>query len=83
MQLQGIRLKKNPYPLGSDHPTITPFGSFKTSDDEIIIAIGNEKLFKKFCKILEDEKMAKSEDFNSNEKRNQNIRKLRIRIEKN
>ena len=74
--------KKNPYPLGSDHPTITPFGSFKTSDDEIIIAIGNEKLFKKFCKILEDEKMAKSEDFNSNEKRNQNIRKLRIRIEK-
>ena len=52
MQLQGIRLKKkNPYPLGSDHPTITPFGSFKTSDDEIIIAIGNENFLKNFVKF--------------------------------
>ena len=39
-----------PKPLGTRHPSITPFQSFKTKDSYIIIAIGNDKLWEKFCK---------------------------------
>ena len=41
--------KKIPYPLGTDHPSITPFGAFKTLDGTLAIAIGNNKMFKDFC----------------------------------
>ena len=47
----------NPTPLGTDHPSISPFGAFKTKDDKIVIAIGNEKLFKKFCFLIDDSEM--------------------------
>ena len=41
--------KKIPCPLGTDHPSITPFGAFKTLDGTLAIAIGNNKMFKDFC----------------------------------
>ena len=41
--------KKIPYPLGTDHPSITPFGAFRTLDGTLAIAIGNNKMFKDFC----------------------------------
>ena len=38
-----------PEPLGTDHPSITPFGAFKTLlNGLIVIAIGNDKMFSKF-----------------------------------
>jgi len=70
-----------PEPQGSDHPTISPFGSFKTSDGEIIIAIGNDKLFKKFSNVLGDKQMATDELFRDNKNRNVNLKKLRKRME--
>ena len=39
--------KKTPYPLGNDHPSISPFGVFKTKDGVIAIAAGNDKIFQK------------------------------------
>ena len=75
--------KKNPTPMGTDHPSITPFGAFKTKDGEIVIAIGNEKIFKNFCKIINDTSIGKDKRFNSNDNRNKNIKELRLRIEKN
>ncbi len=40
---------KPPKPLGSRHPSITPFETFQTSDSEIMIAAGNDTLFKALC----------------------------------
>ena len=74
--------KKNPVPLGTDHPSIAPFGSFKTNDGLIIIAIGNQKIFKEFCRIIKDEKMYTDIKFKSNYNRSMNLKKLRERIEK-
>ena len=74
--------KKNPVPLGTDHPSIAPFGSFKTNDGLIIIAIGNQKIFKEFCRIIKDEKMYTDIKFKSNYNRSMNLNKLRKRIEK-
>ncbi len=74
--------KTIPLPQGTDHPTISPFGSFKTLDGEIIIAIGNDKLFEKFSSVLGDKNMAKDKFFNTNSNRNKNLQKLRKKIEK-
>ena len=74
--------KKNPEPLGTDHPSITPFGAFETLNGLIVIAIGNDKMFTRFCKIIGDEKMAKSKLFFDNNLRNKNLIELRNRIER-
>ena len=74
--------KKNPVPLGTDHPSIAPFGSFKTNDGLIVIAIGNQKIFKEFCLTIKDEKMYTDIKFKSNYNRSMNLKKLRERIEK-
>ena len=40
---------KIPGPLGGMHPTITPFQAFRTKDSWIVIAAGNDTLWKRFC----------------------------------
>lgn len=74
--------RKNPEPLGNHHPSISPFGSFRTMDSQIVIAIGNDKLFKKFCEVIDDREMINHDDYNCNLKRNYNMKKLKRRIEK-
>ena len=71
----------NPIPLGTDHPSIAPFGAFQTKDEKIVIAIGNEKLFKKFCVLIDDLKMLKDKKYNSNLNRCINLKEMKERIE--
>ena len=73
--------KINPIPLGTDHPSISPFGAFNTKDNKIVIAIGNEDLFKRFCLLIKDEKMLKDDKFSTNMSRNLNLKDLKKRIE--
>ena len=39
-------------------------------------------MFRVFCEVINDADISKDERFNSNENRNKNIKKLRLRIEK-
>ena len=73
--------KKIPYPLGTDHPSITPFGTFKTLDGTLAIAVGNNKMFKNFCYSIRSEELYKKKKYENNEKRNKNLADLRIDIE--
>jgi CoA:oxalate CoA-transferase len=41
-----------PGPLGTKHPSIAPFAAFKTKDDYIVIAAGNDALFARIAKVL-------------------------------
>ena len=41
-----------PEPQGNDHPVIVPYGVFATKDVPIVIAVGSEKHWKKFCKLI-------------------------------
>ena len=75
--------KKTPKPLGTDHPSITPFGAFKTLDGLIVIAIGNDKMFSRFCEVIGDKKLAKDKLFIDNNLRNKNLNLLRKKIEIN
>jgi len=42
-----------PKPLGTRHPSITPFDMFATGDGFIVIAVGNDTLFGKLCEALD------------------------------
>ena len=75
-------LKENPIPMGTDHPSITPFGVFRTLDDKIVIAAGNDKIFNKLCDAISRSDLYSSKLFNSNTNRNNNINTLRYEIEK-
>ena len=76
-------LSKNeiPEPMGSRHPSIAPFEAFKTKDSFLIIAAGNDKLFKSLCEVLEIPNIANDEIYKTNSLRSQNIDKLKLIIE--
>jgi CoA:oxalate CoA-transferase len=42
-----------PEPLGTRHPSITPFQAFTTSDGPIVVAAGNDTLWGKLCTVLD------------------------------
>ena len=70
---------RNPKPLGTDHPSISPFGAFKTKDGLIVLAIGNDRLFEKFCNVLKNKKLA--EKYSTNKKRNDNLNNFKKELE--
>jgi CoA:oxalate CoA-transferase len=65
-----------PGPLGSRHPSITPFQSFKTRDSWIIAAIGNDVLWEKFCKVIAREDLTDDPRFTTNPLRTRNAKEL-------
>ncbi|MDA9724185.1 CoA transferase [Candidatus Pelagibacter sp.] len=73
--------KEIPEPMGSRHPSIAPFEAFKTKDSFLIIAAGNDKLFKSLCEVLEIPNIASDEMYKTNSLRSQNIDKLKLIIE--
>jgi CoA:oxalate CoA-transferase len=76
-------LAKNeiPEPMGSRHPSITPFEAFKTKDSYIIIAAGNEKLFKNLCDVLQIPEISTDDRFSTNSLRSENADQLKKIIE--
>ena len=42
-----------PGPMGGRHATITPFAIFETADKPVVIAAGNDSLFRKLCVALD------------------------------
>ncbi len=77
-------LSKNeiPGPMGSRHPSIAPFEAFKTKDSYIIIAAGNDKLFKNLCDVLNIPEISEDEKFNTNSLRCENMDQLKEIFEK-
>ncbi|MBU4361229.1 CoA transferase [bacterium] len=71
-----------PGPLGSRHPSITPFGGFKTKDSWVIIACGNQAIWEKFCKAVDREELLEVEEFETNEKRTENYQKIKPILDK-
>ena len=76
-------LAKNeiPEPMGSRHPSITPFEAFKTKDNYIIIAAGNDKLFKSLCNVLQIQEISTDERFSTNSLRSENADHLKKILE--
>lgn len=66
-----------PQPIGNRHPSITPFEAFKAKDGYIIIAVGNDRLWADFCKLISKPEMIQDERFVSNPKRTENQKVLK------
>ncbi len=68
---------KVPEPLGSRHPSITPFEAFKTKNGYVIVAVGNNKLWKKFCEAIKKTELISDQRFKNNELRTKNYNSLK------
>jgi CoA:oxalate CoA-transferase len=71
-----------PKPMGSRHPSITPFEAYKTKDSYIIIAAGNDKLFENLCNTLQCGNLFKDRRYINNKFRNQHADDLKKILEK-
>ena len=70
-----------PGPLGTRHPSITPFAAFAAKDAHVIIAAGNDVLFRTLCTCLERPLLAEDSRFATNDLRTQHEAALRIELE--
>ncbi|MFN9152461.1 MAG: CaiB/BaiF CoA transferase family protein, partial [bacterium] len=61
-----------PARLGNTHPNIVPYQTFRTSDGAIILACGNDNLFRKFCEVAGCAELATDARFATNGKRVEN-----------
>ncbi len=70
-----------PGPIGSRHPSITPFGAFATAEGSLIIAAGNDGLFGTLAEAIGAPELAEDPRFASNDDRCTNEAELRPLIE--
>ena len=61
-----------PEPLGTMHPSITPFQAFLTKDSWIVVAVGNDAIWARFCTALEMPELIDNERFKTNVLRTRN-----------
>jgi len=55
--------------LGNAHPNIVPYQSFRAADQEMVIAVGNDRQFAKLAEVLGRPELAKDERFATNPNR--------------
>ncbi len=60
---------ENPARLGNQHPNISPYQEFPTKDGYIILAVGNDPTFERFCRAFGQEHLLADERFATNPKR--------------
>jgi glutaryl-CoA transferase len=63
---------KPPKRIGNLHPNIVPYQPFRTSDGEVILACGNDNLYRKFCEAAGYPELASDPRFATNGKRVEN-----------
>lgn len=66
----------SPKPIGNRHASITPFQSLKTSDGYVIIAVGNDTLWQKFCGLIDRPDLVADPRFTTNPLRTENVKVL-------
>ena len=70
-----------PGPIGSRHPSITPFEAFSTSDGHAVVAAGNDALFEALCHAVERPELARDPRFASNDDRTRHQPALKEALE--
>jgi crotonobetainyl-CoA:carnitine CoA-transferase CaiB-like acyl-CoA transferase len=63
---------KPPKRIGNLHPNIVPYQPFRAADGEVILACGNDNLYRKFCQAAGCPELASDPRFASNGKRVEN-----------
>ncbi len=71
----------SPARLGNAHPNIVPYQAFETSDSYIILAVGNDSQFLRFCELAGKPELADDERFQRNSGRVENREALVLQVE--
>jgi crotonobetainyl-CoA:carnitine CoA-transferase CaiB-like acyl-CoA transferase len=65
-----------PTRIGNLHPNIVPYQPFRTADGNVIVACGNDNLYRKFCAVAGCSALAEDPRFATNGKRVENRAEL-------
>jgi CoA:oxalate CoA-transferase len=61
-----------PGPLGTRHPSITPFAAFPSSDGYILVGAGNDSLWRRLCESVGRPELVTDSRFDTNRHRTEN-----------
>ncbi|AOO83961.1 CaiB/BaiF CoA transferase family protein [Bosea vaviloviae] len=80
--LEALALGENPPRYGNAHPSIVPYGVFDAADGPLVITVGNNAQYERFCRIvIERPDLAEDARFATNLLRTQNRPELLPMIE--
>jgi formyl-CoA transferase len=69
---------RNPQRSGNAHPNCAPYEVFACADGHLILAIGNDSQFRRFCEVAEQPALADDARFVTNSARIENLPALRV-----
>ena len=72
---------ESPRRMGNEHPSIAPYGVYRASDRELVIAVGNDRQFTALATTLGASYLASDPRYDSNELRVRNRADLRTALE--
>ena len=55
--------------LGNRHPSITPYETLEAADGELVVAVGNDQLWRTFCGVIGTEELTDDPRFRTNKDR--------------
>ncbi|MEJ8857492.1 CaiB/BaiF CoA-transferase family protein [Variovorax robiniae] len=71
--MEALLMGNDPPKYGNAHPSIVPYGVFDAADGPVVITVGNNAQFQRFCTdVLERPDLAADERFTTNLARSQN-----------
>jgi len=72
---------EDPGPIGNRHPAIAPFSTFGTADGQIVIACGNDALWRRLCVAIDRPQLAEDLRFVTNADRSAHAEDLACVLE--
>src|SRR5690625_1983421 len=75
--LEALQSGHDPDKVGNDHPTVVPYGVFEAKDGPVVLAVGNNAQFERFCRdVIQRPDIGDDPDFKTNQLRSINRKKL-------
>lgn len=78
---RALSLGEDPVPQGNDHPTIAPYGTFRTATEPLNIAVANDKQWQAFCGLLGAPDLIDDERFDTGARRSSHRDELKALVE--
>ncbi len=70
-----------PARIGNRHPNIAPYENFAASDGDVVVAVGNDAIWKRFCDAIGLPDLATDERFTNNAARVTNYTQLKAALD--
>ena len=58
-----------PQRMGNRHPSIAPYETFSAADGELVVAVGNDEQWRRFCEVIDKRGLAEDARFATNRDR--------------